>query len=212
MYGNFAYVLSSWIEIPYIAVETIIGVNTMYWLIGFDGDISVWIYYNVIYFLYLTAQTYMGMVISALMPNVVSSQIIAALFINICSLFAGTVCPEANIPDYYKFLYWASPQKWAQEGVIVTQFHGDDTNVCNPSGKPCVDCPAAYGSVCTDTGFANGQLTGKLSSAADYVLDDFLNGYKYDMRNYDIMTLLIWVLVSRLLLATIINKVNHLKR
>ena len=122
MYSNAAYVFSTWVEIPYLALETLLGVNTMYWLIGFNQDgMFPWVYYNLCYFVYLCLQTFMGMVLSALMPNVMASQLIAALFINICSLFAGTAVPANKIPDYYKELYWFSPQKWAQEGVITTQ-------------------------------------------------------------------------------------------
>eukprot|EP00656_Telonema_subtile_P011661 TRINITY_DN15787_c0_g1_i2.p1 TRINITY_DN15787_c0_g1~~TRINITY_DN15787_c0_g1_i2.p1 ORF type:complete len:1225 (-),score=456.96 TRINITY_DN15787_c0_g1_i2:126-3800(-) len=212
MYTNTAYVFSSWVEIPYLIVETALGVNTMYWLIGFQADMSVWFYYNIVYFLYITAMTYMGMVLSALMPDVVGSQIVAALFINVCALFAGSLVPEPNIPSYYKFLYWISPQKWAQEGVIATQFHGDSTYVCNPLGVPCKGDPYPCNlGTCTVDGMSP-AITGSLTTAGEYVLKDFVSGYKYDMRNWDLFVLAAWVVAARVLLGVIIHKVNHLKR
>eukprot|EP00658_Telonema_sp_P-2_P022526 TRINITY_DN19002_c0_g1_i1.p1 TRINITY_DN19002_c0_g1~~TRINITY_DN19002_c0_g1_i1.p1 ORF type:complete len:1600 (+),score=403.82 TRINITY_DN19002_c0_g1_i1:44-4801(+) len=213
MYGNTAYVFSSWVELPYLVLETAIGVNTMYWLIGFRSEVDIWFFYNVVYFLYITSMTYMGMVLSALMPDVMGSQIIAALFLNVCSLFAGTIVPEENIPNYYKFLYWMSPQKWAQEAVIATQFHGDHKIICNPIGDPCptpkhaVVPPGKLGTCCLA-----GRVSGYQQYSSSYTLDEFVAGYKYETRYYDLLTLFCWVLAARFLLGLIIHKVNHLKR
>jgi ABC-type multidrug transport system permease subunit len=216
MYNNAAYVFSTWVEIPYLALETLLGVNTMYWLIGFrDDTMFPWVYYNLCYFLYLALQTFMGMVLSALMPNVMASQLIAALFINICSLFAGTSVPPSKIPDYYKFLYWFSPQKWAQEGVLTTQFHGDDTIMCNPQGLVCGEACAAYpygALTCTSDGTAKGTVTGQAVEVGKYVLDEFLDGYKYETRFYDLMVLAVWAFFARMILLVLINKVSHLRR
>jgi len=213
MYSNSAYVFSSYVEIPYLLLETLLGVNTMYWLIGFrDDSMWPWVYYNACYFLYLCLQTFMGMVISALMPNVMASQLVAALFINICSLFAGTSVPPSKIPDYYKFLYWFSPQKWAQEGVLTTQFHGDTTIMCN-QGIVCDSCPLVKGmQICTSDGSPAGALTGQAVEVGQWVLGDFLDGYKYDMRFYDLMVLACWAFMARLVLMYLVQNVSHLKR
>jgi len=216
MYSDAAYVFSTWVEIPYLLLETMLGVNTMYWLIGFNEDTMwPWVYYQACYFLYLCLQTFMGMVLSALMPNVMASQLIAALFINICSLFAGTSVPASKIPDYYKELYWFSPQKWAQEGVITTQFHNDKTIMCNPQGELCGAACAdlLYGAdTCTKDGTVTGLVTGKAVEVGEWVLKEFLDGYEYDLRFYDLMVLAIWAFLARMVLGLLITKVSHLKR
>merc|ERR1711918_339902 len=90
MYTEKSYVMSSWVELPYQFVETLIGVNCLYWVVGLNSDINMWLYFNLIYFLYIIVMTNIGLLLAALMPNVMSAQLVAAVFVNIIGLFAGT--------------------------------------------------------------------------------------------------------------------------
>jgi len=134
MYSSWSYVAASIVEVPYIFVESAIGINIMYWMIGFKDDWDAFLFFWLIYFLYISLMTFCGMVFSALTPDTQSGTLIVILFYQICTLFAGTQVPPSSIPIYYKWLYWGSPQRWATEGVIVTQFYGDQTKICNPQG------------------------------------------------------------------------------
>lgn len=59
MYAILGAVLSDgFAEIPYLLVETVIGVNVMYWGIGFSGSLQEWAYYSLIFFIYVVSSIY----------------------------------------------------------------------------------------------------------------------------------------------------------
>jgi len=286
MYSTRAHIVATVVELPYIFVESAIGINIMYWMCGFSSDVDKFLYFWLLYFLYITLLTHVGMLFSALTPDAQSGTLLAALFYQIINLFAGTQVPPSDIPLYYKWLYWLSPQRWGQEGVIATQFHGDSTIICNPMGvqyqlvtvsngtrsatmsldalpsglrsfyaadSPIWNTPAVktagwatvvggfttqVGALCgasntlaiTSSGFfiwvksitpdnTHGSypgltdgVVGQAVDASTYVLDQFLDGYKYDFRWYDIIVLTSWLIATRMLLVVVTAKVNHLKR
>jgi len=214
------FVMATLVELPYLIVESLIGVNITYWMIGLNMDFTAYIFFVIIYFLYVSALTCLGMLFSALAPDVQSGTLMAALFTNIMNLFAGVQVPPDKIPNYYTWLYWMSPQRWAQEAVIATQFYGDTSIICNPNGVQVPHSGLALNmtsDICTVDGSFNPalglkQVTGQAVEAGVYVLEQFLNGYEYDFRYYDIVVLASWILASRILLLVVLTNISHLKR
>jgi len=88
---------------------------------------------------------------------------------------------------------------WFFEGVLATQFHGDRTVICNPQGQPARSGLAARFDLCTaDGGGGLRHVTGVQVTAEKYVLEDFLEGYKYENRWLDMGVLVAWIAGIRL--------------
>lgn len=294
MYSILAAVMSDGIvETPYLIIEMLIGVNIMYWGIGFDNDIPTWLFYSVIFFLYLLLMTFLGMFFANLMPDATTAQLSAIFMILIIQNFSGVVVPYNKLPSYYKPLYYFSPQTYVLEGIYTTQFHNDYTYLCNPTGmaltnaencasirdtlckyivpvpgldlrkifhcddpgleycswfhstcdnststiqglcdkylppaqrEKCDQLPAACQllDVCTVDGelpssfkeFKNltSKITGIRVTAKEFILDQFLTGFKYENRYMDIIVLVGWIILLRIATVIVALTVNHNKR
>lgn len=137
MYSILAAVLSDgFVEFPYIVIETLLGVNIMYFGIGLQDSFGAWCYYHVIFFLYCYLMTFLGMFFANLMPNPQTATGMGILLLVVTQNFSGLLCPFNKLPLYYKPLYYLSPQTYLLEGMFSTQFYHDETMVCNPVGVP----------------------------------------------------------------------------
>ena len=145
--------------------------------------------------------------------------------------------PYNKLPSYYKWLYYFSPQTYILEGMFTTQFHDDMTQICNPTGIN-LTLPEAMdpfrkiiitrlikkethgGWVCTADGSLplhslmnfSKYITGESTTAAHYVLDEFLTGFKYENIYLDLIVLFGWIAGLRMLTVFVALTVNHNKR
>ena len=159
---------------------------------------------------YTICSTELGQTLSYLLPNAPAAQLMGVMFAQILALFAGTTVPGAQIPEYLIWLSYISPQRWATEGVIVTQFASDNGMFCNPAGE-IVD------GVCQ---------TGTLTRVGDYILGDPSQGpldpgfglfggeggYKYASRWYDWIYVIGFIIFTRVLVVYAALKISFQKR
>jgi len=202
------------VEFPYLVLETVIGVNVVYWGIGFQDETFPYLYYNAMFFGYILLMTSLGMFVAALMPDALSAQLTATVFIQIFQLFAGIIVPYNKLKVYFRFLYFFSPQMWATEGLITTQFHNDLTPICNPHGERILKTK-----FCSERGnpadLETKNFTGFVISAQDYVYAGdgaFLKGYDYEHVYNDLGVVFLWILGLRILTCIVVVFVDHNKR
>jgi hypothetical protein len=50
------------------------------------------------------------------------------------SLFAGFLIKYETLPSFWKFMYWLNPLHYAMEGIIVTQYHNDQSIITVTGG------------------------------------------------------------------------------
>ena len=157
---------------------------------------------------------YIGAFFASLFADPMAAMLSAGLLNQVLTLFSGTMVPGQNLSVYYKWLYYASPLKYLQEGLISTQFHGDHTLVCNPTGIVVEDIKSKlYHQVCTSDGSADyKKITGQVTTAEEFVLGEFLTAYKYDNRWLDLLVLFAWVAGIRFLTIMTFTFVSHEKR
>jgi ABC-type multidrug transport system ATPase subunit/ABC-type multidrug transport system permease subunit len=221
------------VEIPYLIGETIIGVNIVYWCIGFQATADAFFFYTAVFFLYIFLMTSLGIFFAVLMPDALSAQLLASVAFQIFQLFAGVIVPYDKLPDYYKFLYYFSPQHYSTEALITTQFIDDHNLVCNPSGKIVTEAfiPLFNNKICSEDGLwppgchdPRSCAVGMVVTAEEYVLGatdpktgevtrhGFLNGYHFDNRYEDLLILFGWIMGLRILTSLTIYFVDHNKR
>jgi ABC-type multidrug transport system ATPase subunit/ABC-type multidrug transport system permease subunit len=218
------------IEIPYVLVEALLGINIIYWGVGLRQTTEAYAYYCCGFVLYVYLLTCLGMLFAWLMPDALSAQLFATIMTNIFQLFAGVIVPYDHLPSYYKFLFYFSPQHYLMEGTLTTQFHSDTTLICDPLGKPVTAVPPELkmqekqlvNKVCTHTGglvslqeVRHQAFTGVVRTAEEYVYSGptaFLHGYSYDSRWSDVFILIGWIVALRMVTALVVILIDHNKR
>eukprot|EP00403_Amphidinium_massartii_P008428 CAMPEP_0178426162 /NCGR_PEP_ID=MMETSP0689_2-20121128/29096_1 /TAXON_ID=160604 /ORGANISM="Amphidinium massartii, Strain CS-259" /LENGTH=1373 /DNA_ID=CAMNT_0020047847 /DNA_START=36 /DNA_END=4154 /DNA_ORIENTATION=+ len=116
-------------EVPYIFATVAVFMNIFYWTVGFRGELGPFLYYYLFFQLYVAQATFFGQFLVCVLPNQQVAQIASALSGNIWGLFAGYMQPPQDIPEGVVFFHWANPLAFAFKGLVVTQFHEDDTQV-----------------------------------------------------------------------------------
>jgi ABC-type multidrug transport system permease subunit len=67
-----------------------------------------------------------------------STSAIAAIFGGLLStsfsLFAGFLIKYETLPSFWKFMYWLNPLHYAMEGILMTQYHNDQSLISITTG------------------------------------------------------------------------------
>lgn len=186
-------------EIPYLLVTAGLTVNIVYWGVGFENRAFPFEYFFLLTFLFYLLMAFVGMLMSNLAPDPLTAQISASAFFSISNMFAGISVPVKLIPKPYLFIHYGSPLRYFFEGLLSTQFHGNDDVICNPLGKPVMTGLKSLLKLCTVSGAPDDHISGLQVTVEDFVLHDFLDGYDYDRRYIDVAVLLGWILILRVL-------------
>ena len=134
MYGAFPY-NAAWglVEIPYIAVSSLVFTVPFYFLIGFEADAAKFFIYYLFFALMVALAVYVGAMLVVLTPMQQVATLVMSAIVGIWNLFAGFLAPEPSIPTFWKFLYYIDPMRYVLESLVASQFHCE---AANP-----MDCP-----------------------------------------------------------------------
>ena len=92
------------------------------------------------------------------------------LFAGINSNFCGFMIKSQDFPSFWVFIYWLNPLHYALEGITVTQFHKDDTEITTITG---------------------------VTTTAERFISEYYSSWSYDHRGYDVLGLLLWSVFLR---------------
>jgi hypothetical protein len=165
------------VELPYLLLSSLLFVIPFFFIVGFDNIGSVaekFFFYWLFQGLYMCTLVFIGQFYSALMPTEASSQIISGMTSTFLTLFCGFMIPSQSIPTFWLFVYWINPLHYALEGLLTTQFSGDDTLISQLT-----------------SGGDSGDVT-----AREYVSIVFEN-WSFDHRWYDVGALLLFIVSLR---------------
>jgi hypothetical protein len=85
-------------------------------------------------------------------------------------LFCGFLIQESRFPRFWLFMYWLNPVHYTLEGLITTQFLGDNTEIK--------------------------LLDGSTTTAEIYISDYQYKTWKYENVGYDVMALCLFIGLS----------------
>lgn len=124
------------IEIPYLLCSSLFFVLPFFFIVGFDKDgvAEKFMWYWLFQAIYMAVLVYIGQLMAVWLPNEGIAQVIAGMVSTILSLFCGFMIKASDMPSFWTFLYWLNPLHYALEGLIVTQFRGDDTMITTIQG------------------------------------------------------------------------------
>ncbi|RDY09750.1 ABC transporter G family member 39, partial [Mucuna pruriens] len=126
MYSPLPYTLGQVvIEAMYSSIQTIMYTIIIHSMLGFKwnaGKFFSFYYYMLMCFIYFTLY---GMMIVALTPSYQIASICISFFLCIWNLFSGFFVPRMEIPVWWRWYYWATPNAWTIYGLITSQL-GDE--------------------------------------------------------------------------------------
>ncbi|XP_027349250.1 ABC transporter G family member 34-like [Abrus precatorius] len=126
MYSAIPYALGQVaIEAVYNLIQTVIYTVVVYSMIGFEWKarkLFSFYYFNVMCFICFTLY---GMMVVALTPSYQIATICSTFFLGLWNLFSGFVIPRTQIPKWWRWYYWASPNAWTIYGLVTSQL-GDE--------------------------------------------------------------------------------------
>ncbi|PSR86164.1 ABC transporter G family member 31 like [Actinidia chinensis var. chinensis] len=139
MYAPFPYAASqALVEIPYIAVQTILFGIITYFMMDFERTIGKFFLYLLFMFLTFTYFTLYGMMAVGLTPSQHLAAVISSAFYSLWNLLSGFLIPKPNIPGWWIWFYYICPISWTLRGAITSQLGDVDTMVVGPGFKGSV--------------------------------------------------------------------------
>merc|ERR1719276_278475 len=140
IYNTGIYVLAcTLVEVPYLLLSSLLYIVPFFFIVGFDntGDVAVkFFWYWLFQALYLSALVFLGHFLAAAAPSEQLMGVIGGLTSTMITLFAGFMIRAQDMPTFWTFMYWLDPLHYAVEGVVVTQFQGDDTPITTAYTDP----------------------------------------------------------------------------
>jgi len=202
------------VEIPYIIVQIVLTVPILYYITDLPYD--TWerpLYFTLMILMVLLLMTSMAFFMASLFSDPLAAQLASIGALLTLMVFCGILVPRQNLPTPYVPMYYISYFKYASEGLLTTQFHNLEANICVPAGVPVVQGLLKKFPICTYDGTSDlAQIAGIQIQAADFVLNDFAKDYKYENRFIDIAVLGGWIVGLRLFTYIITLYVNHNRR
>ena len=178
-------------EAPFIILSCFIYVTVFYFMIGFEVDAAKFFMFWFFMFLTMANFTFLGQMFMSLTKDAVTAQGFGGLIVSLSSLFTGVLIRPDNIPAFWTFMYWLMPGHYIYEGLLMSQYDGDTTEIVaspntpfwNAIDPPCEEQLAAGKAECTGT-------------AEAWVASSF-TAYSADNIPWNILYLLVLLLLSR---------------
>ncbi|KAK3019263.1 hypothetical protein RJ639_004212 [Escallonia herrerae] len=137
------------VEIPYVAVQTIIYGFITYFMINFERTAGKFSLYLVFMFLTFMYFTFYGMMAVGLTPSQNLAAVVSSAFYSLWNLLSGFLVPKPNIPGWWIWFYYISPVAWTLRGIISSQLGDVETKIVGPgfqgTVKEYLDVSLGYG-------------------------------------------------------------------
>jgi hypothetical protein len=138
MYSVVVYCLTLFlIEIPCVLLAALSFTLPFFFIVGFNnvGNATqkfFWMWF--IHFLWQGAMVFIGEFYVSLAPSQSATQILGSFTNTIAALFGGFLIGQQHFPTFWLFMYWLDPLHYSLEGLITSQFHGDNTMITTING------------------------------------------------------------------------------
>ncbi|KAG5064098.1 hypothetical protein JHK85_005281 [Glycine max] len=132
MYSPITYAAAQGlIEIPYIAVQTVVFGVITYFMINFERAPRKFFLYLVFMFLTFTYFTFYGLMAVGLSSSQHLAAVISSAFYSLWNLLSGFLIPKA-IPGWWICFYYICPIPWTLRGIIMPQLGDVETKILGP--------------------------------------------------------------------------------
>ncbi|OMO90445.1 ABC-2 type transporter [Corchorus olitorius] len=134
MYAPTAYAAAQGlVEIPYIAVQTIVFGLITYLMINFERTVRKFFLYLLFMFLTFSYFTFYGMMAVGLTPTQQMASVVSSAFYSLWNLLSGFLIPKPKIPGWWIWFYYICPVAWTLKGIISSQLGDVETMIVDPA-------------------------------------------------------------------------------
>ncbi|CAI8585681.1 unnamed protein product [Vicia faba] len=126
------------IEIPYIAVQTLVFGLITYFMVNFEKTPGKFFLYLLFMFLTFTYFTFYGMMAVGFTASQQLAAVISSAFYSLWNLLSGFLIPKASIPGWWIWFYYICPVQWTLRGIITSQLGDVETTIVGPGFKGTV--------------------------------------------------------------------------
>ncbi|KAK7284893.1 hypothetical protein RJT34_19647 [Clitoria ternatea] len=130
MYSTLSYAVGQvLIEAIYNSIQTAIYTIIIYPMMGFEwkaGKFFLFYYFMLMCYIYYTLY---GMMIIALTPSYQIASICNSFFVSIWNVFSGFTIPRMEIPVWWRWYYWATPNAWTVYGLVISELGDEGTQL-----------------------------------------------------------------------------------
>ena len=197
----------SFAEIPFIIWASVVFVVVFYFMIGFSPEAAKFLTYLLFFALTLATFTYLGQMLTALLRDAETAQLLGSAVAGMSALFCGILIKPQFISSFWVFMYWITPLHWVLEALITSQYHLDESPIMASSGSPFNLALIAKGDCVRDS------FDPCYGTAEQWVEITFGGWFQYEnVWRADLPYLLGICLLSRVVCYAALTKLNYLRR
>lgn len=198
MYGNIAVpVAFTLAEVPFLVGTSILYTTIFYFMLGFAAEAGKFFFFWLFIFLCMSLYTYLGQMLVALCPDAQIAQVFGALVVSNTALFSGVLIQPQNINNFWIFMYWLLPGHYILEGLLMTQYENDDTQIRAQLGSPFYN-------------YLNCANPTNCSGSAMAWVDSFFGGeFSSAHVPYDILYLIGVIVLTRIVTIYALGNLNY---
>lgn len=197
----------SFAEIPFIIWASVVFVVVFYFMIGFSPEAAKFFTYLLFFALTLATFTYLGQMLTALLRDAETAQLLGSAVAGMSALFCGILIKPQFISSFWVFMYWITPLHWVLEALITSQYYLDESPIMARPGSPYNmalitkgDCVQDFFDPCYGT-------------AEQWVEITFGGWFQYEnVWRADLPYLLGICLLSRVVCYVALTKLNYLRK
>lgn len=168
-------------------ISSILFVIPFFFIVGFDKDgvAEKFFWYWLFQALYMSVMVFLGHLLAYALPGEGAAGVVGGMSSTCISLFAGYMIREEKFPKFWLFLYWLDPLHYTLEGLIMTQFNNDHTEITTTSGQ---------------------------TMTAETYINNFFSTWSYEHRFGDFSALILFIIVLRIAAYLSMEYLRHDKR
>lgn len=123
-------------EVPFTLLSSTVFVVPFYFIMGLSSDPSKFFLFYTFTTLGFGTFTFLGQMLVSLLRDSETAQVIGSVIISFSLTFAGILVRPEDIPNFWIFMYWLMPGHYIFEGLLMSQFDGDATEIVAATGSP----------------------------------------------------------------------------
>jgi len=101
-------------------------------MVGLQEDAESFFYFVLIFFLFLNATTFEGVLLSIALPNASVTQVVIGILTGVWNIFSGFLLPRGQIPDYLLLFYYINPDSYSLNALVTSNIGVcDDDSIFN---------------------------------------------------------------------------------
>merc|ERR1712232_1398348 len=113
--------------LPYVILSTLLFIVIFYYLVGLWNSAEKFFLFWFVFFLYNFAMTLFGQMLAIVLPNQQVATIAVGAFTSLNGLFSGFLIAVGDLPDFWLFMAYITPLRYAINSLVSIQMECDCT-------------------------------------------------------------------------------------